>query len=299
MIEIKNITKKFGDFTAIENISFNVDDNGIFGLIGYNGAGKTTLLKTTAGIYKPEAGEVLLDGENVFENPARKKKLFYVPGDLYFLPYANMQKMASFYKGYYPNFNEKTFENLSKLFGLNTSKRIAGFSKGMQRQAELTLAFACRPDYLLMDESFDGIDPQKRAFIKDVLIEYQTESRVSVIISSHNLHETEGLCDHVALINHHHVIVNGATDTLGESYRKFTVILNNPTDEHTAEALGLKNVKINGVVLTGCALGNAEEVEKRIASLSPVSVEQLPMTLEEIFLEEMEGEKDDLTNIFA
>ena len=141
MIEVVNVTKKFGDFTAIQDLNFKVSDGSIYGLIGYNGAGKTTLLKTITGVYKPDGGEVRLDGENAFDNAKMKQHMFYVPDDIYFAPYANMEKMAKFYNGFYPDFSFDTFRKLSEVFGLDTKARINGFSKGMQRQAEI-VAFA-------------------------------------------------------------------------------------------------------------------------------------------------------------
>ena len=162
MIEIKNITKKYGDFTAIEDISFNVEKSSIYGLVGYNGAGKTTLLKTASGIFKPESGEVLFDGENVYNNGEVRSKLIYVPDEVYFLKGASLERMAKFYKGYYPNFNDKVFKNMTEAMGLDSKKNIGSFSKGMQRQAEVILAMSTMPKYMLLDEVFDGIDPQKR-----------------------------------------------------------------------------------------------------------------------------------------
>ena len=159
MIEVVNVTKKFGDFTAIQDLNFKVSDGSIYGLIGYNGAGKTTLLKTITGVYKPDGGEVRLDGENAFDNAKMKQHMFYVPDDIYFAPYANMEKMAKFYNGFYPDFSFDTFRKLSEVFGLDTKARINGFSKGMQRQAEIVLGISTKPDFILFDETFDGLDP--------------------------------------------------------------------------------------------------------------------------------------------
>ena len=150
----------------MSELSFHVEKASIYGLVGYNGAGKTTLLKTISGVYRPEGGEVKILGENIFENAKMKQRLFYVPDDLYFQPYASMEKMARFYKGYYPKFNETTFNNLTGLFGLDKTKRLNSFSKGMQRQAEMVLGMATHPEVLLLDESFDGLDPAKRNMAK-------------------------------------------------------------------------------------------------------------------------------------
>ena len=176
MIEVKNLTKRFGSFTALQDISLTVEDGSVYGLVGYNGAGKTTLLKNISGIYKPENGEVLFDGENIFDNEDKKEQIFFMPDDLYFSPYANMNKMADFYNGYYRRFDYNLFNNLIDAFGLDPKKRIAGFSKGMQRQAEMVLALSTHPKLLLMDESFDGIDPQKRLLMKSSLQQRITRS---------------------------------------------------------------------------------------------------------------------------
>ena len=152
MIEVKNITKKFGDFTAIEDVSLTVESGSIFGIVGYNGAGKTTLLKACAGIYKAEKGQVLIDGEDVFDNGKIRERLFFIPDELYFPRGANLEKMRSFYKGYYPNFSDAVFTKMADVMGLDRRKSLQSFSKGMQRQAEIVLALASRPKYMLLDE---------------------------------------------------------------------------------------------------------------------------------------------------
>lgn len=169
MIEFRNVTKKFGDFTAVEDISFKVEPSSIYGLIGYNGAGKTTLLKTAAGIYKADGGQVLIDGEDTYDNDNNRRNMFYIPDDLYFPMNANVYAMAKFYADYHPTFSFKTFEKLLDVYGLDGKKKIRGFSKGMQRQVEIILALASRPKYLLLDETFDGLDPQKKRLQRSFL----------------------------------------------------------------------------------------------------------------------------------
>ena len=201
MIEIKNVTKKYGDYVAVEDISFKVEESSIYGLVGYNGAGKTTLLKTAAGILKPESGEVLFDSQNVYDNGKVRSSLLYVPDEVYFVKGASLEKMGKIYKGYFPNFNSKVFKNMTEAMGLDPKKNIGSFSKGMQRQAEVVLAMSTMPKYMLLDEVFDGIDPLKRNLCKKIFIEYMAETGCSMIMSSHNLQEIADLCDHVALIN--------------------------------------------------------------------------------------------------
>lgn len=166
MIEVIGVTKRFQDFTAIKSLSLKVEKSSIYGLVGYNGAGKTTLLKTIAGVYRADEGGVKIFGENVFDNAKVKQRLFYVPDDIYFEPNATIESMGKFYAGYYPRFNFDTMHKLSKVFGLDTKKSIRGFSKGMQRQAEIILGMSTMPEVILLDESFDGLDPAKRNLIK-------------------------------------------------------------------------------------------------------------------------------------
>lgn len=300
MIEIKNVTKCYGKFTAIENISFNVPENCIYGLIGYNGAGKTTLLKTVAGVYRANGGKILFDGENVFDNARIKARLFYVPDDLYFQPYANMNKMAQFYNGYYPDFSFSTFKNLSEVFGLDPKKSINGFSKGMQRQAELVLAMATNPDFLLLDESFDGLDPQKRTLIKNLVTEYTRDRGARVIISSHNLHDLGGMCDRFGLINGKKLALDHDMRDLGEDFTKFRMAFSEDDDKNEEDFsdIGLRSFKKDGRLITLTVKGEMQEAETLIRAKNPVYLEKFPLSMEEIFLEEVEGIDYDFSQIF-
>lgn len=298
MVDVINITKKFGSFTALSGLSFHVEKASMYGLVGYNGAGKTTLLKTIAGVYKPEAGEVKIKGENVFENAKMKQRLFYVPDDLYFQPYASMEKMARFYKGYYPKFNENTFNKLTDLFGLDKTKRINGFSKGMQRQAEMVLGMATHPEILLLDESFDGLDPAKRNMAKNLLLEYVSGKECTVIVSSHNLHELGDICDHIGLINGQKIVLDKAVNEISGSRSKFRVVFDRDVEKADFESLELKNFTKDGKIITLTAQGDSAALEEKLRSMNPVLLEAFPLSLEEIFLEEMEGTGYDLTKIF-
>lgn len=301
MIEVQGVTKKFGDFTAISDISFTVGDGSLYGLIGYNGAGKTTLLKTITGVYKPDGGKVLLDGEDAFDNEKMKQHMFYVPDDIYFQKYSSMEKMAKFYNGYYPDFSFETFHQLADLFGLDTKARINGFSKGMQRQAEITLGFATRPDFMLFDETFDGLDPAKRALIKNMIHEYMLEKNASIIVSSHDLHELEGLCDHFGLINGKKLVLNSSISELSEGRAKFRIVFTSPVTEDDLKQKGIdvKSFKADGQMIVITVKGDENEVKEKINSFAPAMVESLPLSLEEVFLDEMEGTDYDFTQIFA
>ncbi len=300
MIEVRNVTKCYGKFTAIENISFKVEEGSVYGLIGYNGAGKTTLLKTAAGVYRANKGDVLFDGESIYDNAKRKAHLFYVPDDLYFQPYATMNKMAAFYNGYYPDFSFDTFKELTGVFGLDPSKSINGFSKGMQRQAELVLGMATNPGYLLLDESFDGLDPQKRLMIKNLVVEYTKERGAHVIISSHNLHDLGDMCDRFGLINGKKLVIDHDMKDIGADYAKFRLAFaegDDRADEDFRE-LDLNGITRDGRLITLIVKGNSDEAEARLRAMSPVYIEKFPLSIEEIFMEEVEGVDYDFSQIF-
>lgn len=300
MIEIKNVTKKYGSYTAIENISFNVKEGTVYGLIGYNGAGKTTFLKTAAGVYRANGGRILFDGEEIYDNARRKAHLFYVPDDLYFQPYASMNKMASFYNGYYPEFSFETFRQLTDVFGLDPTKSINGFSKGMQRQAELVLAMATNPVYLFLDESFDGLDPQKRVMIKNLVVDYTRERGAHVIISSHNLHDLGDMCDRFGLINGKKLVIDHDMKDIGEDFAKYRLAFAEGDDRPDSAFSDIVTNKItrDGRLITLIVKGDCEATERKIKALNPVYLEKLPLNMEEIFMEEVEGVDYDFSQIF-
>lgn len=299
LIEVNGITKKFGNLTAIQDITFQVESGMIYGLVGYNGAGKTTLLKTMADVYRPDSGSVLVNGQPVRDNPAVKQNLFLVPDDLYFLPYSGMEQMAAFYANFYPGFRMDTFHRLADAFGLETKKRLSGFSKGMQRQAELVLGLSAHPNVLLLDESFDGLDPQKRAIVKNLVTQYVAETDTSVIISSHNLHELSDLCDRIGLINGKTLALDYSVEEMSHSRCKIRAVFAQEMSEEYFNGIPHTRFRQDGKIISFSTAENPDVVTKQLQSLKPLLVEQFPLTLEEIFLEEMEGTDYDFSGFFT
>lgn len=298
MIECKNITKRYGKFTAVDNISFQVKPGSVYGLLGYNGAGKTTLLKTLAGVYRPEEGVALLGGENAFNNNEVRDRLFFVPDDLYFLSGSTMQRMAKFYQGYYPKFSMKTFEKLANFLGLDPKKRIRSFSKGMQRQAELVFALASHPKYILLDEAFDGLDPAKRISVKKLFIEYAAESDCSILISSHNLPEIAELCDHVGIINGRNLVIDTPMDDVSRDYRHFSLVFSNEVESSIFNDFQHRSLSIENHLVNFRVHGDIQEIKARLAAMNPVSIEEKMLSLEEVFMFETEDMTNDISQIF-
>ena len=201
MIRAAGITKKFGSFTALDEVTCNILDGCVYGLVGSNGAGKSTFLRVLAGIYKPDEGVAYFDDEPVYENPSVKEQISFVADELYFLTGSNMKKMALMYKRLYDNFDMDRFNELTKIFGLDPDKNIANFSKGMRRQASIILTLSTRAKYMFFDETFDGLDPVMRNLVKKLICDDVAEKGSTVIITSHSLRELEDICDHLALLH--------------------------------------------------------------------------------------------------
>ena len=218
MIEIRNITKHFGSFTPLEDITLTVNDGEVYGLVGYNGAGKTTLLKIVAGVYKPDAGTVHIDGVPMHDDRVSHDSLFIVADEPYFLPQATPETMRSFYRGYYPNWSDDVYERMLALFNLDPTAKVAGFSKGMQRQLGILLGFATGARTMLLDESFDGLDLGKRNLLKRLLRQYAREKQAAVVLSSHNLRELEDAADHLGMIKGCHLVFDGSVAAVHEQY---------------------------------------------------------------------------------
>lgn len=299
MLEIKNVSKSFGKKKVLDNICLKVGDMSIHGLVGYNGAGKTTLFKIITDVYSRDGGEVYLKGEDVHDNEGAKSRIFYVPDDLFFMTGASMKKMAAFYKGYYPRFDMKTFERLAEMFSLDINAKVGGFSKGMQRQTEIILALAAKPDLILLDESFDGLDPAKRNLMKKLLTEFIAETNSSVVISSHNLKELADMCDHIALMNGNAISLDISVDDMAEKKFKVRLAFKDEVGDEVLEACGLTKISRDGKIISAKLNGDVEECERKIEVLSPLLFDKIPLTLEEVFLEEMEDRDYDFKELFS
>jgi ABC-2 type transport system ATP-binding protein len=218
VIEVESITKRFGSFTALEDVSCSVEDGSILGLVGYNGAGKTTLLKIVAGVYAPDSGRVRIDGRETGRARAAAHSLFIVADEPYFAPQATPETMRAFYRGYYPTWSDEVYERMLALFDLDAHAKVAGFSKGMRRQLGILLGFSTGVKTLLLDESFDGLDLSKRNLLKRLLRLYAEKYRASVILSSHNLRELEDAADHLLMIKGCHVSFSGSVAEVHAAY---------------------------------------------------------------------------------
>ena len=267
--------------------------------MGFNGAGKTTLIKCIAGVYEADEGCALIDSRNTFTDAAVRAGMFYVPDDIWFMPYSTLEKMGRFYSAYYPGFSFDTMDKLCKVFGLDKKAKLNSFSKGMQRQAEMILAVSAQPKVLLLDESLDGLDPAKRNIMNNMILDYSAQKECSVIISSHNLSEISDICDRVALIDGKRIVFDCCVDSVGENRCKYRLVFTEDKTPEDFAGFDVKKIKCDGKIVTLSLKGDREENEAKLRAMSPVLTETFPLTLEEVFLEEMEGSEHDFTEIFS
>jgi ABC-2 type transport system ATP-binding protein len=231
MIKIENLTKNFDGYAALNGFSMNVNKGSIYGLVGVNGSGKTTAIKHLAGVFKGDGGRVLIDDINVYDNEKVKARLGYIPDDLYFFTQYSLKMLGKFYAKMYKNWNETRFSELLGLMELAAKKRVGRFSKGMQKQAALSLVLSTMPEILLLDEPIDGLDPIVRKRIFQWIIDDVADRKMTVLISSHNLKEMDGICDTVGIIKGGQMLVERDLDELKSE------MTNNESFAHTPPSL--------------------------------------------------------------
>ncbi len=297
MIEAKNISKMFDDSAALTDVSINVKKGSIYGLVGSNGAGKTTLLKILAGVYRQDQGEVLIDNQKVFENIEIKSKTVFIPDSLYFFSQYTVKDMAIFYQRIYANWNEERYQILKNAFQLDEHKKIQQMSKGMQRQAAFWLALSITPDFLILDEPLDGLDPIMRQKVRNLIIQDTAEREMTVLISSHNLRELEDLCDNIGILHQGRLIVEKELDDLKSDIHKIQAAFQGDQPKKIFQNKNVLYHEKRGSVRLFIIRGKKEEIIQEVSQYQPLVLDILPLTLEEIFIYEMGGIGYEIKNI--
>jgi ABC-2 type transport system ATP-binding protein len=293
MIELKNVTKAFNTHKALDNVDMTINKGSVYGLLGSNGAGNSTILRLLSGIYRQEGGEVLIEGKPVYDNVELKQRIFFINDETVQFTSYTLNDLRDLYKSYYPKFSEEIFEKLKTKINLPTNRKISTFSKGMKRQAIFIIALACNTDYLLLDEAFDGLDPTMRIIVRQMLVDAMIERNLTVVISSHNLKEMNDLCDTVGLLHNGKIIFSSQLDNLKGDIHKLQLAFSDNTQEITREQLeetGLeilhfeKNMSVYHIIVKG----DIDTVKAAFAVKKPNIFDIVPLTLEEIFIYEME-----------
>lgn len=299
MIEIKECSKIFDDIRAVNGVTLDIGDREVFGLLGSNGAGKSTLLRMMAGILKPDAGEVLVDGRQVYEDEAAKSSFFYISDDSYFPGNYTPKDLLYFYRSFYPSFQLSRYSKLMKQFRLDENRRISTFSKGMKKQLLVILGVSAGTKYLFCDETFDGLDPVMRQAVKSLFAAEIMNREFTPVIASHNLRELEDICDHVGLLHRGGILLSKDLEDMKFHIHKIQCVLTDKEKEKDLEKeLNILKFQRQGSLLLITARGTRTEIMARIKAKNPLFCEIIPLTLEEIFISETEVAGYEIQNLF-
>ena len=291
MIKVDSVSKNFDAVRSLSGVSLIVNDGSVFGLIGSNGSGKSTLLRIISGIYKSSDGDVYINDSRVYEQPAIKERIVYLSDEQYFMPNSTIYDMMRFYKSIYPTFSDVKYKEYLTLFELDENRKISTFSKGMQKQAAFLLGLACETEYLLCDETLDGLDPVMRKTVRRIIASEVAERGLTVVFASHNLGEIEDICDHVALLHKGELLFEAGLDDIKTGIHKIQVSFEKSAvteAKRQLESLDKVSLEQRGSLFTVIARGDEKYLEDYMHSLNPLFVEFIPLTLEEIFIAEME-----------
>ena len=295
MIEVKELYKSFDGFQALKGLNIKVPKGAVYGLVGPNGAGKSTVIRHIAGIYRQDGGDVLVEGQPVFENNEIKNRIAYIPDEIFYYSQANIKDMMHFYRSIYSNFSPERFEKLGEAFRIDPKIPMRKLSKGMQKQVAFWLALSCCPDYIILDEPVDGLDPVMRRQVWSLLLSDVAERGVTVLVSSHNLRELEDVCDHVGIMDHGKLLLERSLSQLQDNMVKIQLAL--PDGKELPDGLELVHENRTGRLRQLILRGREEELTAKLMATEPLFMDVLPLSLEEIFIYELGGAEHEIKDI--
>ena len=295
MIRVRDLVKTFEGFRALDGLNVTVPRGAVYGLVGPNGAGKSTLIRHLAGIYRQDSGTVLVDGTPVYENPAVKARIAYVPDEVFYYTQASLMDMMRLPRDLYPSFDQVCFEKLAGAFPIDPKRPLRKLSRGQQKQAAFWLALSQRPELVILDEPVDGLDPVMRRQVWSLLLGDVAERGTTVLVSSHNLRELEDVCDHVGIMDHGKMLVERSLSELQENMVKIQLAM--PEGKELPEGLEILHESRTGRLRQLILRGDAGELSARLQAAGPLFLDLLPLTLEEIFIYELGGVDHEVKNI--
>jgi ABC-2 type transport system ATP-binding protein len=321
MIYVRNVSTSFDRTQALDGFGMTVKSGSIYGLVGTNGAGKTTILKMLAGVLKPDGGDIMIADAPVFDNEAVKNRLTFIPDDLSFFNKYTPKDMARLYASLYDRWNGEIHGRIMWEFRLDMNISLSRFSKGMQKQAVFAIALATMPDYLLLDEPIDGLDPFAKRMVWNYILDATARRGMTTLVSSHNLREMEGICGSVGIIDRGRMVLEKELDVLRGDIHKVQISFGRvvvPADTTTANAsatsgsasattegvapasvsatpegayanLNVVHMERRGAVDVIIVRESREALEQWNAEYSPLLFDPIPLTLEEVFIYELGG----------
>ena len=297
MIQVNKLIKSFDGFRALDGLNIHVPKGAVYGLVGPNGAGKSTVIRHLAGIYRQDSGQVLIDGQPVYENPEIKGRIAYIPDDIFYYTQATINDMMKFYRSVYSRFSPERFEKLEELFNLDRKQPMRKLSKGMQKQAAFWLAMSQCPEVVILDEPVDGLDPVMRRQVWSALLADVAENGTTVLVSSHNLRELEDVCDHVGIMNHGQMLVERSLSALQDNIVKIQLAF--ADGGKLPEGLEILHRSSTGRLQQLILRGSAEELTAKLSAAGPLFLDVVPLNLEEIFIYELGGADHEVKDIIV
>lgn len=284
MIEITQVSKRFGMFKALDNVSISIQKGSIHGIIGENGAGKSTILQCIVGIYDIDEGQILIEGEPVYENNVVKRKIAYVADRNQFFKGYTVRQMVDFFKLSYPSFSEEKFHRYNAIFNLNLKTKIKNLSKGMQMRLSTLLSIASCPKVLVLDEPTSGLDAIAKRQMLDLIMDEVSTTGMTVVISSHHLTELEKICDQITIIHSGKVTYQTSVDNLKSKVKKLQVVFENQPSYDLStweEVLRLDRIGSVYYIVTD---QYSMAFEERLKQCGAKIVEPIGLDLEEVFI---------------
>ena len=290
MLEAKNVVKTFDGFRALDEASLTVPKGAVYGLVGPNGAGKSTIIRHFTGVYRPDSGSLTLEGQPIYENTAVKQRICVIPDDWFYFSQWSIREMARLYKGMYPTFSQERYDKMHEVFPLDDRQMIRRMSKGMQKQAAFWITMSCMPEYLILDEPVDGLDPVMRRQVWSLILQDVAERGTTVLVSSHNLRELEDVCDHVGVMSRGKLLLEHSLSELQDYTVKLQLAFEGAELPALPQEIKVLHHAQTGRVHTLICRGSAEELEQQLSALHPIFIDAVPLSLEEIFIYELGGE---------
>ncbi len=291
MLEMKQVTKTFRTFRALDELNLHVPRGTVYGLVGPNGAGKSTAIRLLTGVYRPDSGSVTVGGRPVYEGTGVKATIGYIPDDVFYFHGATLEEMKKFYCGMYPAFDLDLYKRLGEVFRLPDKTPIRRYSKGMQKQAAFYLTLCTHPEVLILDEPVDGLDPVMRRQVMSLILSDVVDHGTTVLISSHNLRELEDVCDHVGIMDQGRMLLEKSLADMQGRTHKLQLVGEVPG------GLKILHESGSGRLKTLIVRGDAQQIAAKAAAGNPAYFDVLPLSLEEIFIYELGGVNDAVKDI--
>lgn len=289
IVDIRRVSRRFGDKLALDELSLTVPRGGVFGLIGGNGAGKTTLIKHILGLLKAQTGSVQVFGLNPVENPVGTLgRIGYLSEDRDLPDWMRVGELMQYTQAFFPNWDNAYAEELRDAFDLDAKARVKTLSRGQRARAGLLVALAHRPELLVLDEPSSGLDPVVRRDILGAIIRTIADEGRTVLFSSHLLDEVERVADRVAMIHQGRIMLTASMDEIKAQHRRLTLRFEQAHDQPPS-LVGTISSKGQGAEWTYTCSGESEQLRRAAEAMGATVVDEQALSLDEIFVTRIQG----------